>query len=134
MLYEQRVTVPTIESLMNIISNFKEYKIDTNLDPEIELGVISKNEQSGFSCMMTPDHALFSIDILNAKDEVLIRILIEILDRYNLETDRLNEDIRICYNNRIAEMQTDYERYWVIYRFDEEDDMVQVRYRAFVNE
>ncbi|MBP1967550.1 hypothetical protein J2Z65_006822 [Paenibacillus aceris] len=31
-------------------------------------------------------------------------------------------------------MQTDYERYWVIYRFDEEDDMVLVRYRAFINE
>ncbi|MBP1960829.1 hypothetical protein [Paenibacillus aceris] len=134
MFNEQRVIVPTIESLMSLISNFKEYKIDLNLDPEIEFGVVSNNEQSGFHCMMTQDYSLFSIDILNAKDEILIRILAEMLDRYNLETDRLTEDIRDCYNNRIAEMQTDYERYWVIYRFDEEDDMVLVRYRAFITE
>lgn len=115
-------------------ANFPEYMIDTSLNPEIEFGVIAKSEQSGFSCMMTPDHALISIDVLNAKDEVLIVILKEILDQYNLETDRLNEDIRNCYFNRIAEMQTDYERYWVIYRFVEEEDMILIRYRAFVNE
>lgn len=50
MFNEQRGIVPTIESLMSLTSNFQEYKIDLNLDPEIEFGVISNNEQSGFSC------------------------------------------------------------------------------------
>jgi hypothetical protein len=126
--------VPTIESLMKLISNYKEYIIDTDMDPEREFGVVRTDEQSGFSCMMTPDHALFSIDILNAKDEILIGILKEILHKYNLETDRLKKDVQICYNNRIVEMQTDYERYWVVYRFDEEDNTVLIRYRAFVSE
>jgi hypothetical protein len=38
MFNEHGVTVPTIESLMKLISNFKEYKMDTDLDPAKEFG------------------------------------------------------------------------------------------------
>jgi hypothetical protein len=42
----------------------------------------------------------FSVWIFfNAKDEMLITILKEILDKYNLETNRLNEDVQACYND-----------------------------------
>ncbi|MGF7036093.1 hypothetical protein J2T17_007144 [Paenibacillus mucilaginosus] len=131
---EQAVIVPTMESLIELVDHFENYIIDTELNPEEEFGVLRKDEKSGFTCMMTPDLSLFSIDILNAKDEVLIKILKEILDQYNIETERLNEDVQVCYKERVIEMQRHYERYWVTYRYNEEDGMILMRYRAFVNE
>jgi hypothetical protein len=66
--------------------------------------------------------------------QVLIRVLEEVLKAYNLETSRLQQDVARCYKEKVIEMQTDYERYSVTYRYNTEDEMVLVRYRAFVSE
>lgn len=82
---------------------------------------------------MTDDLRLFSIDIHNARDTILIEVLKEVLDLYVLETDQLKEDIECCYRTN-DEIQTDYSRFWVIYRPYPEEDGVLIRYRAFVED
>lgn len=122
-----------MKKLENLISSFDGYSINTELDLNQEFEVYNENVSSGFTCMMTDNHSLFSIDVTNAQDQTLIKLLEEILREYNLETNNLIDDITRCYKQKADEIQTDYERYWVIYRYDKDDDMVLVRYRAFVN-
>jgi hypothetical protein len=133
MLNKDTVSIPDIEILEKIIDNTNGYIINKNLNPNNRFEVYNEKKQSKFLCTMTADHALFSIDIINVKDEILIKMLENVLRQYNLETDNLIEDISRCFARK-NEFQTDYDRFWVIYRYHKESDRVLVRYRAHVED
>ncbi|KRF31682.1 hypothetical protein [Paenibacillus sp. Soil787] len=134
MLNKDSVIVPDISNLEEILSSRSGYILNNNLDPNLRFEIYNEKNNSRVICSMTADHALFSIDIRNAEDKELLEILEFVLTKYNLETDQLVEDIYKCYKRRINEFQTDYERFWVIYRYHKEINGVLVRYRAFVND
>lgn len=130
-MHKGLVRIPEITIFENIVSTRPGYKVNTDFNPKDRFGVYCEEKGSKILCVITPDTALFSIDIINAEDETLQEILKEILISYNLETNKLLEDICKCYARR-TEIQTDYERYWVSYRYHRESGRVLVRYRAFI--
>ncbi|MCU6792355.1 hypothetical protein OB236_09465 [Paenibacillus sp. WQ 127069] len=124
--------VPNLTILEEIaISN--NYKLNKDLDPGSEFEIYNEEVVSGFSCIMTSDYGLFSIDIINIQDGNLITTLKRILEEYGLETENLITDIEDCMKNQ-DEILTDYTRYWVSYRPYSEANGVLVRYRAFVED
>jgi hypothetical protein len=128
------VIVPNLGKLEEILSKKSEYILNKNLDPNLHFEIYNEKNKSRVICSMTPDHTLFSIDITNTEDMELLQILEDVLTKYNLETNQLVEDISKCYKWRINESQTEYERFWVIYKYHKDISGVLVRYRAFVND
>ncbi|MNI31072.1 hypothetical protein D3C73_849430 [compost metagenome] len=124
------IIIPTLAMLEEITKQHN-YKINKELDPIEEFEVYNEETESGFTCMMTVEYELFSIDIDNPMTPGLVEILKEILNLYNLPTFKLIEDIRNSINIE-NNFITEYKYYWVEYKPNKEENILLLRYREFV--
>lgn len=99
---------------------FNHDRINMETDPNRGFEFYNEETQSGFISMMTDELELFSVDIYNADDVELNKVLFEVLNAYNLPTEYLNKDIERCYKNR-SNFIRNYKHFWVEYKPDEED-------------
>ncbi|WNR43669.1 hypothetical protein [Paenibacillus roseipurpureus] len=127
------ISVPSLESLIEIVSkNNFENNLDVN--PIEGFEVFNQETESGFIATITKDFSLISIDLYKPKLKNVVETLKSVLELYCLPTTYLYRDIE-DFNIRHTEIITEYDEYWVHYRdFEEEEDLVLIRYRRFVEE
>jgi hypothetical protein len=126
-------SVPKLESLFDNVTKYN-FEINSEVNPNEGFEVFNKDTESGFIATITEDFDLISIDLYKPKLRITIEALKTVLVTYGLPTINLYKDIE-DFNISHSEIITEYDDYWVHYRdFEEEEDLILIRYRRFVDE